>query len=208
MSQFIHKSHNVTILLYHLVFPAKYRRAVIDKDVDVELKNTCLEIEKRYEIKFLEIGMDKDHVHVLVQSVPNYSVIKIVTMIKSVSAREIFKKCPQVKNQLWGEEFWSDGYFASSVEKHGDEVMIVKYVKNQGGEYQELQKDHQPTHCLRRGCLFQPKIVNGAVELAELQKFNEGQSDILDPVGNGVGVPPVLTAEDSRKLHRLEIRPT
>ena len=145
MSQFIHKSHNVTILLYHLVFPAKYRRAVIDKKVDEELKNTCLEIEKRYELKFLEIGTDKDHVHFLVQSVPSYSVTKIVTMIKSVSAREIFKKCPEVKKQLWGGEFWSDGYFASSVGKHGDEAMIAKYVKNQGGEYQELHKDHQLT---------------------------------------------------------------
>ena len=135
----------MTILLYHLVFPAKYRRAVIDKKVDEELKNTCLEIEKRYELKFLEIGTDKDHVHFLVQSVPSYSVTKIVTMIKSVSAREIFKKCPEVKKQLWGGEFWSDGYFASSVGKHGDEAMIAKYVKNQGGEYQELHKDHQLT---------------------------------------------------------------
>ena len=102
MSQFIHKSHNVTILLYHLVFPAKYRRAVIDADVDEELKKTCLEIEKRYEVKFLEIGTDKNHVHFLVQSVPSYSVTKIVTMIKRVSAREIFKKCAHVKKQLWG----------------------------------------------------------------------------------------------------------
>lgn len=133
----------MTILLYHLVFPAKYRRAVIDREVDVELKSVCLEIEKRYEVKFLEIGTDKDHVHFLVQSVPSYSVTKIVTMIKSVSAREIFRKCPQVKKQLWGGEFWSDGYFASSVGKHGDEAMIAKYVKNQGGEYQELHKDHQ-----------------------------------------------------------------
>ena len=60
MSTYIHKSHNVTALLYHLVFPAKYRRAVIDADVDQVLKAVCLDIEKRYEIKFLEIGTDKD----------------------------------------------------------------------------------------------------------------------------------------------------
>ena len=74
MSTYIHKSHNVTALLYHLVFPAKYRRAVIDADVDQVLKAVCLDIEKRYEIKFLEIGKDKGHVHFLVQSVPMYSV--------------------------------------------------------------------------------------------------------------------------------------
>ncbi len=109
------------------------------------MKSVCLEIEKRYDIKFLEIGTDKDHVHFLLQSVPSYSVTKIVTMIKSVSARELFRRCPHVKKQLWGGEFWSDGYFASSVGKHGDEAMIAKYVKNQGGAYQELYKDHQLT---------------------------------------------------------------
>jgi REP element-mobilizing transposase RayT len=76
------------------------------------LKEVCLEIEKRYEIKFLEIRVDRDHVHFLFQSVPKYSVVKIVKMLKSITAREIFKKCPQVKKQLWGGEFWSDGYFA------------------------------------------------------------------------------------------------
>jgi len=143
MSQFIHKSHNVTVLLYHLVFPAKYRRAVFDGDVDKVLSEICLEIEKRYQIKFLEIGTDDDHVHFLIQSVPTYSVTKLVTMIKSLTAREIFKKCPHVKKQLWGGEFWSDGYFGSSVGKHGDESMIQKYVKNQGKKYNELHKDHQ-----------------------------------------------------------------
>ena len=143
MSKFIHKSHNVTVLLYHLVFPAKYRRAVFDIDVDKVLKDVCLEVEKRYQLKFLEIGTDKDHVHFLVQSVPTYSVTKIVTIIKSITAREIFKKCPQVKKQLWGGEFWSDGYYTSTVGKHGDENMIGKYVKNQGKNYNKLHENRQ-----------------------------------------------------------------
>src|SRR5437660_1507558 len=104
MSEYIHKSHNVTVLLYHLVFPAKYRRAVFDERVDAVLQEVCLDIEKRYEVKFLEIGTDKDHVHFLVQSVPRYSVTKIVTLVKSLSAREIFRRCPHVKKQLWGGE--------------------------------------------------------------------------------------------------------
>ena len=78
MSEYIHKSHNVTVLMYHLVFPAKYRRAVFSNAVDENLKGVCLEIEQRYELKFLEIGTDKDHVHFLIQSVPMYSVKKIV----------------------------------------------------------------------------------------------------------------------------------
>ena len=105
MSKYIHKSHNVTVLIYHLVFPAKYRRTVIDENVDVVLKEVFLDIEKRDEVKFLEIGTDKDHVHFLVQSVPTYRVTKRVTMIKSLTAREVFKRCPQVKSRLWGVSF-------------------------------------------------------------------------------------------------------
>lgn len=143
MSEYIHKSHNVTVLIYHLVFPAKYRRAVFDEKVDEELKDVCLEIEKRYQIKFLEIGTDKDHVHFLVQSIPRYSVTNIVTMIKSLTAREIFRRCPQVKKQLWGGDFWTDGYFASTVGKHGDEDTIGRYVKKQGSSYSKLHEDKQ-----------------------------------------------------------------
>ena len=143
MSEYIHKSHNVTVLLYHLVFPAKYRRAVIDEQVDEVLKKVCLEIGERYQMNFLEIGTDKDHVHFLVQSIPTYSVTRIVTIIKSLTAREIFKRCPQVKQQLWGGEFWSDGYFASTVGKHANEQMIGDYVKKQGNEYRKLHDDHQ-----------------------------------------------------------------
>ena len=146
MSEYIHKSHNVTVLLYHMVFPAKYRRAVFDTAVDAVLAEVCLDIEKRYQLKFLEIGTDTDHVHFLVQSVPTYSVTKIVTLIKSVTAREIFRRCPQVKKKLWGGEFWTDGYFTSTVGKHGDENMIGKYVKNQGNTtYQKLHEDRQLT---------------------------------------------------------------
>ena len=126
-----------------MVFPAKYRRVVFDVSVDQVLREICLDIEKRYQIKFLEIGTDEDHVHFLVQSVPTYSVTKIVTTIKSVTARQIFRLCPEVKKKLWGGEFWTDGYFTSTVGKYGNENMIGKYVKNQGKEYKKLHKNHQ-----------------------------------------------------------------
>lgn len=91
MSEYIHKSHNVTVLIYHLVFPAKHRPVVIDEHVDEVLKDICLVIEMRYQIKFLEIGTDKDHVHFLVQSVPTYSVTKIVTMTKNLTRKSVMK---------------------------------------------------------------------------------------------------------------------
>lgn len=143
MSEYIHKSHNVTVLIYHLVLPAKYRRAVFDEGIDAVLKEICLDIEKRYQMKFLEIGTDKDHVHFLIQSVPTYSVTKIVKMLKSLTAREVFKRCPQVKKTLWGGEFWTDGYFATTVGKHGNENTISDYVRKQGSEYQKLHEDRQ-----------------------------------------------------------------
>jgi putative transposase len=96
-----------------------------------------------YQLKFLEIGTDKDHVHFLVQSVPAYSVTKIVTMIKSLTAREVFRRCPEVKKQLWGGEFWTDGYFGGTVGKHGNEDTIANYVKTQGMEYHKLHEDCQ-----------------------------------------------------------------
>ena len=144
-SKYIHKSHNVSVLLYHFVCPAKYRRAVFDDAVDMTVKDVCLEISKRYQIHFLEIGTDKDHVHFLVQSVPTYSATKIITIIKSFTAREVFRLNPDVKKQLWGGEFWTDGYFVNTVSRFGDETTISKYVKEQGREkeYKVLQRATQ-----------------------------------------------------------------
>lgn len=107
MSKYVHKSHNVSVLIYHAVCPAKYRRAVFTAEVDAVLLEVCLEVAKRYEIAFLEIGTDHDHVHFLLQSVPTYSPTKIITTIKSITAREIFQRVPTVKRQLWGGAFWS-----------------------------------------------------------------------------------------------------
>ena len=139
MSQLIRKQHNVNILLYHIVCPAKYRKAVFTPEVDEKLKEICEDIALRYEIEFLEIGTDQDHVHFLVQSVPKYSPTKIVRTIKSITAKEIFRRMPEVKKQLWGGEFWSDGYYISTVGSHGTEEVLKQYVKNQGMSVENIQ---------------------------------------------------------------------
>lgn len=146
-SEYIHKTHNVSVLIYHFVCPAKYRRSVIDSSVDITLKNICLEIAKRYQLQFLEIGTDSNHVHFLIQSVPMYSATKIITLVKSITAKEIFRKHPRVKKQLWGGEFWRDGYYVNTVSRFGDETTILKYVKEQGieKEYKVLHKETQLT---------------------------------------------------------------
>ena len=143
MGELIRKSHNVSLLMYHFVLMAKYRRLVINEAVDGVFRDTCVEISKRYEIQFLEIGSEGDHVHFLIQSVPSYSPRSIATKIKSTIAREIFSRVPAVKKQLWGGEFWSDGYYVSTVGEHATETVIREYMKNQGntGQYKQLHKE-------------------------------------------------------------------
>lgn len=132
MSLYLHKSHNVSCLIYHIVCPTKYRRIVFSEQINQTIKTTCLEIAKRYDLHFLEIGADLDHVHFLVQSVPMMLPKNIVQTIKSILARVIFAKHPEVKNQLWGGNFWSSGYFINTISRNGSESAIVNYVKNQG----------------------------------------------------------------------------
>ena len=129
-SNHIHKSHNVSLLLYHLVCSTKYRRIVLSPKVDRILKHTCIEIESRYEINFIEIGTDKDHVHYLFQSVPSYSPTKIARIIKSITAREIFSQAPGVKRALWGGSFWGSGFYINTVGRYANEAVILNYVKN------------------------------------------------------------------------------
>ena len=109
------------------------------------MKETCFEIEKRYEVHFLEIGTDKDHVHFLIQSVPKKSASEIIRMVKSIIAREVFKKHPEVKEKLWGGEFWTDGYFVNTVSKFGDEMSISKYVRDQG-----IEEEYTVLHCCKQ----------------------------------------------------------
>jgi putative transposase len=141
MSEFIHKRHNVSVLIYHIVCPAKYRRVVFDEKVEQVVRDICLEIAKRYEVEFLEIGVDQNHVHFLVQSVPGYSPKKVVQTIKSITAREVFRQVPEVKKVLWGGEFWGKGYYISTVGKHGDETTLSNYVRKQSND-----KTYKPLH--------------------------------------------------------------
>jgi REP element-mobilizing transposase RayT len=113
-SQYIDKQHNVSVLMYHVVYAAKYRRVVMSREVDEVMREVCLEIAKRWEVWFLEIGVDRDHAHFLVQSVSMYSPTKIVQTLKSVTAREVLARVPGVKKKLWGGEFWGKGYFVNT----------------------------------------------------------------------------------------------
>jgi len=138
----ISKSHNRTLLIYHLVCPVKYRRKVFTEVVSQSLKKVCLEFGPAYEIHFLEIGIDDDHVHFLLQTTPNTTVSGIVTKIKSITAKYIFTHHPEVKEFLWGGKFWTSGYYANTVGQFGNLAMITNYVQNQGTpDYHQLHND-------------------------------------------------------------------
>ena len=136
--QHIYKRHNKTLLLYHLVFPVKYRRKVIVEEISLTIKHLCIEISERYEIQFIEIGTDEDHVHFLIQGVPTMTVEKMVRTIKSITARFVFQHHPQLKKELWGGNFWTSGYYANTVGQYGNMDIIKKYVENQGKEYKQI----------------------------------------------------------------------
>ncbi len=136
MSEHATKRHNKTLLLYYLVSPVKYRKEVIVEKICTSLKEICLEISERYGVQFLEIGYESNHVHFLVQSVPDYSVSKMVRMLKSITAKQLFHRHPEIKLKLWGGKFWTSGYYANTVGQYANEEVIRKYVENQGIENQ------------------------------------------------------------------------
>ena len=141
----IHKRHNVSLIIYHLVCPAKYRKEIFSEGVSTTLKQTCVELGNRYEISFLEIGTDNDHVHFLIQTIPHRSVTNMVKIIKSITAKQIYHKHPEVKKFLWGGNIWTMGYYINTVGQYGSLNMIQNYVKNQGiPNYKQLHTQ-QPT---------------------------------------------------------------
>ena len=119
---------------YHIVFPVKYRKAMLRPDIEQELVRIAGEIHDRYEIDFEQMGMDKDHIHLLCSAHPKLSIGKIVRIYKSVTAHELFTKFPDLKKELWGGEFWSDGYYAATVGQRNNWETVYNYVKNQGKE--------------------------------------------------------------------------
>ena len=144
MAENISKSHNVSVLLYHLVCPAKYRRKIFSEAVTKSLLLICFEITVKYEIEFIEVGTDADHVHFLIQGLHRLSPLEIVRVVKSITGRGIFRLHPEVKTMLWGGHIWSSGYYINTVGQYGTEEVIKKYIEGQGrvNEYEKVYSNH------------------------------------------------------------------
>ncbi len=111
------------------------------KSVEKTLKEVFLEFAPAYDIHFVEIGTDEDYVHFLIQSVLMMLPSRIVQVTKSIIAKEIFLRNPEVKKFLWGGQFWTKGYYINTVGLHSNEEQIKKYVQEQGKSYQQIYRD-------------------------------------------------------------------
>ena len=124
--------HCVWQIHYHIVFPVKYRKALIDEEVTDIITETASGISERYAIEMEAMGCDEDHIHLLCGAHPKIAPGRIVQIFKSITAREIFQRKPSVQEALWGGEFWTDGYYVATVGERANWDTVEKYVKKQG----------------------------------------------------------------------------
>jgi putative transposase len=125
---------------YHIVFPVKYRKALIDEQVNQIIQETAIEIQERYAIEMEAIGCDKDHIHLLCGAHPKIAPGRIVQIFKSITAREIFRRKPSVRKDLWGGEFWTDGYYVATVGERANWEMVERYVQKQGNPKSDIKQ--------------------------------------------------------------------
>ena len=107
--------HAVYDLKYHLVWVPKYRANILGGEVSQYLKEVFYQIAEEYEFRIDTMEVMEDHVHIFIEAPPAYSLAEIVQMLKSVSAGEVYKKFPKMRNMMWSWKIWNDGYFVRSV---------------------------------------------------------------------------------------------
>ncbi len=132
--------HKVYVIKYHLVFVVKYRKDLfLNEEYVNHLKYILNEIEKRYFLSPETIGFDEDHIHLLMRAAPKYSSSQIIQIVKSITAKEMFKQFPEIKKELWGGEFWNDDGYVGTIGEGTNAEIIRKYIKNQGRRDNQLQ---------------------------------------------------------------------
>ena len=133
-------AHKTFKIKYHFVFCIKYRKDLfLDSKYIKTVSNVCREFENRYHMKFETIGFDEDHVHFMLQSVPKYSASQIFRLVKSITAIKLFEEHPDLKKELWGGEFWSDGGYVATVGEGVNAEVIREYIKKQGRKSEQLK---------------------------------------------------------------------
>ena len=128
------KNHSKYSLKVHLIFVVKYRKKLVNKDIDFFLKTKIKQIEKRSNFRIELMETDKDHIHLLMDYAPKVCVIQIVRRLKQETTFELWKVyMDYLKKHFWKEQtFWSNGYFACSIGEGASYDTIQKYIKSQG----------------------------------------------------------------------------
>ena len=128
-----HREHNKNLLMVHLIFVTKYRKAILfgklREDIKQSIYNTC--VQHHWYIKRMET--DKDHIHILLQYNPTDSIAQIVSALKQYSTYIAYKKHRLALSRCYyrKQHLWSPSYFAASVGQVSQET-IEKYIANQG----------------------------------------------------------------------------
>ena len=124
--------HNVSEAYYHIQLTIKYRKSLFNPETESIILETIQGFKERFAIEITHVGFDQNHVHFLIKFLPKYSGGQVIGLLKMMTAKQIFKQVPEIKKQLWGGEFWTDGYYFSTVSGKGDKKVIEKYIENQG----------------------------------------------------------------------------
>ena len=133
-------SHSVYKIRYHMVTAVKYRKVLLNSAVEECIKETLKGISERYEIVIDEVGFDQNHIHIFCGAPPRMSPLSVISIIKSITARQIFKQFPELKiNELWGGEFWSHGKYIGTIGEATSEKTIRKYIRNQSLDKEEIE---------------------------------------------------------------------
>jgi putative transposase len=129
-----HWYHNVSECYYHIQITIKYRKSLFEAGIEEYFLELIKGFKTRYAIEIHTVGFDRNHVHLMCQFLPKYSGGQVIRLIKSISSRLIFEQYPKIKKELWGGEFWTDGYYIGTISGRGDRRIIENYIKNQGRE--------------------------------------------------------------------------
>ena len=144
--------HNVYDVHYHIVFPVKYRKSLLTGEIPLAITQIAQEIAERYDMEFEKIGYDQNHIHILMSFPPKYGGSDVVRIFKSITAKQLFLRFPNLRKELWGGEFWTDGFYISTVSERGNWKVVENYVANQGkttgstGQLHLLTQSHASTH--------------------------------------------------------------
>ncbi len=122
-------AHAVYDTKYHLVWAPKYRKWIKREDIRDRIKEVFVEIAERHEFEIQEVRVAPDHVHIFLSFPPRYSIAHVIGVLKSISAAVVFEEFPEVKKELWGGEFWEDGYFARTVGDKVTAALIKRYIQ-------------------------------------------------------------------------------